>query len=128
MKKRLLLSLIVLLLLAGVCLFPAFGTARAEGSGDRTLTFGTDGTFTVLILSDLQETQYTTQLVQSGSSGVIEDYPADLIVLLGDQLEGSSPVLRIGNGEQNCTKTIETLLKPVAASGIAFVVVFGNHD
>jgi len=127
MKKRL-LSLIVLLLLAGVCLLPAFGAALAEDSDAQKLTFGADGTFTVLILSDLQDTQYTTQLVQSGSSGVIGDYPADLIVLLGDQLEGPSPVLRIGNGEQNCTKTIETLLKPVAASGIPFAVVFGNHD
>lgn len=103
-------------------------TAYAEHSDERKLSFGADGTFTLLILSDLQDTQYTTELVQSGSSGVIKDYPADLIILLGDQLEGPSPVLRIGNGEQNCIKAIETLLKPVADSGIPFAVVFGNHD
>lgn len=127
MKKRVIFMFISLLLLA-VCLVPVSGYARAEGSGDARLNFGADGTFTVLILSDLQDTQYTTRLVQSGSSGVISDYPADLIVLLGDQLEGNSPVLRFGNGEQNCTKTIETLLKPVSESGVPFAVVFGNHD
>jgi len=111
-----------------VCLLPAFSVAKAEGTGDTRLTFGADGTFTVLILSDLQDTQYTTQLVQSSSRGVIADYPADLIVLLGDQLEGPSPVLRFGNGEQNCKQAIETLLKPVIDSGIPFAVVFGNHD
>lgn len=127
MKKRISILLLSLLLLLS-CLIPGSNRARAEGAGSDRLTFGSDGTFTVLILSDLQDTQYTTQLVQSGSAGVIHDYPADLIVLLGDQLEGASPVLSLGNGEQNCTKTIETLLKPVAESGIPFAVVFGNHD
>lgn len=126
MKKRFFILFTSLLVVASFVL-PS-GTARAERSDERKLTFGSDGTFTVLILSDLQDTQYTTKLVQSGSSGVISDYPADLIVLLGDQLEGPSPVLRIGNDEQNCIKAIETLLKPVADSGIPFAVVFGNHD
>jgi len=110
------------------CLLPVFSVAKAEDSGTAHLTFGADGTFTVLILSDLQDTQYTTQLVQSGSRGVINDYPADLIVLLGDQLDGPNPVLRIGNGEQNCKQVIDTLLKPIIDSGIPFAVVFGNHD
>lgn len=127
MKKRI-FGLISLILLLGVCLLPAERAARADEGDSGPLRFGGDGTFTVLILADLQDTQYTTQLVQSGSGGVIADYPSDLIVLLGDQLEGSSPVLRLGDGEQNCIQTIETLLKPVAKSGIPFVVVFGNHD
>lgn len=127
MKKRI-IGLLSFLFLLGVCLLPALRTARAEKGDLVPLRFGEDGTFTVLILADLQDTQYTTQLVQSGSGGVIADYPADLIVLLGDQLEGSSPVLRFGDGEQNCIQAIETLLKPVAESGTPFVVVFGNHD
>ena len=127
MKKRFYLYLISFLLLSA-CLIPVVHAAKAEGTDDTHLTFGADGTFTVLVLSDLQDTQYTTQLVQSSSRGVIKDYPADLIVLLGDQLEGPSPVLSIGNGQQNCKKAIETLLKPVIDSKIPFAVVFGNHD
>ncbi len=112
----------------GVCLLPAFTTAHAEESAPTSLSFGSDGTFTVLILSDLQDTQFTTKLVVSGETNVLKDYPADLIVLLGDQLEGPSPVLRLGNGAKNCEDTLRTLLAPVAKSGIPFVVVFGNHD
>ena len=127
MKKRL-ISLTVLVLMLGVCLLPAFTTARAEESDSTGLSFGSDGTFTVLILSDLQDTQFTTKLVVNGETQVLKDYPADLIVLLGDQLEGPSPVLRIGDGAKNCEDTLRTLLAPVAESGIPFVVVFGNHD
>ena len=122
------LSITALVLMLGVCLLPAFTTAHAEESAPTSLSFGSDGTFTVLILSDLQDTQFTTKLVVSGETHVLKDYPADLIVLLGDQLEGPSPVLRLGNGAKNCEKTIRTLLAPVAQSGIPFVVVFGNHD
>ena len=112
----------------GVCLLPAFTTAHAEESAPTSLSFGSDGTFTVLILSDLQDTQFTTKLVVSGETHALKDYPANLIVLLGDQLEGPSPVLRLGNGAKNCEDTLRTLLAPVAESGIPFVVVFGNHD
>ena len=112
----------------GVCLLPAFPAAHAEENDATRLSFGDDGTFTVLILSDLQDTQFTTKLVVSGETHVLKDYPADLIVLLGDQLEGASPVLRLGNGAKNCEETLRTLLAPVAEAGIPFVVVFGNHD
>lgn len=127
MKKRL-LGFAALFLMLGVCLLPVTGAAHAEESPQTRLRFGADGTFTVLILADLQETQFTTDLVISGATQVIRDYPADLIVLLGDQLEGSSPVLRLGNGAKNTEATLRTLLSPIAESGIPFVVVFGNHD
>lgn len=129
MKKKL-ITVFLCLLTVFTCLFQFQPAASAEADVEVAdqLSFGSDGTFTVLLLSDLQETQYTTGLVLSGETNVLSDYPADLIVLLGDQLEGSSPVMRIGNGDQNCIKTIDTLLGPIVDSGIPFVVVFGNHD
>lgn len=117
-----------MILMLGVCLLPLSGVAHAEGNDALRLNFGDDGRFTVLILSDLQDTQFTTELVVSGETHVLQDYPADLIVLLGDQLEGPSPVLRLGDGAKNCQDTLRTLLAPVEATGIPFVVVFGNHD
>ncbi len=112
----------------GVCLIPVSGVAHAEESDTLRLDYGDDGLFTVLILADLQDTQFTTELVVSGETQVLRDYPADLIVLLGDQLEGPSPVLRLGNGAKNSEDTLRTLLTPVAKTGTPFVVVFGNHD
>lgn len=127
MKKRL-IGFAALILMLGVCLLPVTGAAHAEENSPAGLYFGADGTLTVLILADLQETQFTTALVISGATQVMRDYPADLIVLLGDQLEGSSPVLRLGNGAKNTQDALRTLLAPIAESGIPFVVVFGNHD
>ena len=127
MKKRI-FSIFLLLLTLCVFLLPSGVPALAEESDSDRLSFGGDGTFTVLILADLQDTQFTTELVVSGETQVIRDYPADLIVLLGDQLEGPSPILRLGDGIANCTETLTTLLAPIEASGIPFVVVFGNHD
>ena len=126
MKKKL-ISIALCALLAVSCVLP-FGTAARADEDDAGLCFGEDGTFTVLILSDLQETQFTTDLVLQCEAAVLADYPADLIVLLGDQLEGASPVLRLGNGADNCEDTIRAVLEPVAESGIPFAVVFGNHD
>ena len=127
MKKQL-FGFATMILMLGVCLLPVTQAAHAEESDAPGLSFGPDGQFTVLILSDLQDTQYTTGLVISGETHVLADYPADLIVLLGDQLEGPSPVLRLGDGLKNCEDTLRTLLAPVAENGTPFVVVFGNHD
>ncbi len=127
MKKRL-FGFLALIFILSACLLPAGQPALAEGNDDFRLSFGKDGRFTVLVLSDLQDTQFTTELVLSGETQVIRDYPVDLIVLLGDQLEGASPVLRLGDGAKNSEKTLRTLLAPIAESGIPFAVVFGNHD
>ena len=105
-----------MILMLGVCLLPLSGVAHAEGNDALRLNFGDDGRFTVLILSDLQDTQFTTELVVSGETHVLQDYPADLIVLLGDQLEGPSPVLRLGDDAKNCEDTLRTLLAPVEAT------------
>jgi len=127
MKKRL-IGFAALILMFGVCLLPAFQVAHAEETDSARLSFGDDGKFTVLVLSDLQDTQFTTKLVVSGETQVMKDYPADLIVLLGDQLEGASPVLRLGNGAANSETALRALLDPIEETGIPFVVVFGNHD
>lgn len=117
-----------MILMLGACLLPVMQHARAEESSAPRLSFGEDGQFTVLIFADLQDTQFTTKLVISGETHVLQDYPADLIVLLGDQLEGPNPLLHIGNGAKNSEDTLRTLLAPIAANGTPFVVVFGNHD
>ena len=117
-----------MLLLLSVCLLPVTQVSHAEESDSPRLSFGDDGQLTVLIFADLQDTQFTTKLVVSGETNVLRDFPADLIVLLGDQLEGPSPVLDLGNGAKNSEDTLRTLLAPVAETGTPFVVVFGNHD
>lgn len=127
MKKHF-LTIFVCILLLGVCLMPAFSSASAEEAAAADLRFGSDGTFTILIFSDLQDTQFVTRQILAGEKSVLGDTSADLIVLLGDQMDGANPIMHIGNGKQNCLKTLKALLEPIAESGIPFAVVFGNHD
>ena len=112
----------------GVCLLPFGRSALAEESASADLQFGADGTFTILLFADLQDTQFITKQIISGEKSVLADTSADLIVLLGDQMDGANPIMHLGNGEQNCLKTLKALLEPIAESGIPFAVVFGNHD
>lgn len=112
----------------GVCLLPFGRSALAEESATADLQFGADGTFTILLFADLQDTQFITRQIISGEKSVLADTSADLIVLLGDQMDGANPIMHLGNGEQNCLKTLKALLEPIAESGIPFAVVFGNHD
>ncbi|HWP21504.1 MAG TPA: metallophosphoesterase family protein [Candidatus Cryosericum sp.] len=107
---------------------PAFSSASAEEAAATDLRFGSDGTFTILIFSDLQDIQFVTRQIIAGETSVLKDTSADLIVLLGDQMDGANPIMHIGNGKQNCLKTLKALLEPIAESGIPFAVVFGNHD
>ena len=127
MKKHI-LTIFVCILLLGVCMLPAVRSASAEEASETDLRFGSDGTFTILIFSDLQDIQFVTRQVIAGEKSVLADTSADLIVLLGDQMDGANPIMHIGNGEQNCLKTLKALLEPIAESGIPFAVVFGNHD
>lgn len=114
-------------------LLPATAASFAETEADapsaqNTLSFGSDGTFTVLLLADLQSTQFISPHLIRSLNGLFSAVDADLIVLLGDQLEGANPVMRLGGGVRSAERTLTTLLAPVAESGIPFVAVFGNHD
>ncbi len=117
-------------ILFGLCaLIATRPAARAEQAEARpSLRFGEDGTFTILLLADLQDTQFTSSYLIRSLQGVIADYPADLIVLLGDQFEGASPVMRLGNRYENAKLALARMLRPIVDSGIPFTFVFGNHD
>ena len=66
----------------GVCLLPFGRSALAEEASATDLRFGSDGTFTILIFSDLQDIQFVTRQIVAGEKSVLADTSADLIVLL----------------------------------------------
>ena len=120
-----LLAVAFILLATSVC---GAAPACADETAPDSLRFQNDGTFTVLMLSDLQETQYPSPFLIRSVRGILNNYTVDLIVLLGDQLEGGSPVLRIGNDYENVKRAIDRLLEPIEEAGVPFAVLFGNHD
>lgn len=101
--------------------------ARADAGAD-ALRFHEDGSFTVMLLADAQDTQYPSAYLISSMQAVLNNYQVDLVVLLGDQLEGSSPVLRIGDDRKNVEKALGYLLAPLENEGVPFAFVLGNHD
>lgn len=102
--------------------------ARAEADADGALRFHSDGSFTIMVLSDAQDTQFPPAYLLRSIEAVLNNYQVDLVVLLGDQLEGSSPVLRIGDDEKNVEQALDYVLSPIRSAGVPFAFVLGNHD
>ena len=124
------LCLLTLLLLLPCGQATAMATATAgEGESDAgALRFGRDGTFTVMVLSDAQETQFPSPLFVASVRRVLSEYAPDLVVFLGDQLEGSHPLLRIGSAYDNTVRAMTQVVALVEEAGVPFVAVPGNHD
>lgn len=117
------------LLLFALCalLITAAPAARAQGD-ERPLSFTEEGTFTVLLLSDVEDSPYVSPYYNQALSGILADYPVDLALFLGDQLEGSNLLYAIGDTEQNVRRAVNAILKPVTDLGLPFAVLFGEKD
>ena len=128
MKKFVRRFLSALLMLFMVLLASPAGRAEAGSDAPAPLSFGSDGTFTIMLLSDLQSTQFVSPHLLRALKGVLLNNTPDLIILLGDQLEGGSPVMRLGSDERNMDNALSQMMQPIAASGVPFAVLLGNHD
>ncbi len=109
-------------------LLPVFVPAARAEAADTALRFDGDGSFTIMLLSDVQDTQYPPAFLLRSIEGALNNYEVDLVVLLGDQLEGQSPLLRLGDAERNVEKALSYVLSPIQSAGIPFAFLFGNHD
>lgn len=87
------------------------------------LHFREDGTFRVVMMSDLQESaQYDPRSLRSVEV-LLEECDPDLVVLGGDNCYGPE----IGN-EQELIEFLNVFTAPMEKRGIPWVHVFGNHD
>ncbi len=94
----------------------------------RPLKFNENGKFRILQISDLQDTKATSVDTLEFLEAAIPALQPDLIVLTGDQLD---VVGLWGKGEKckaNVRTALEGIMAPIRASGIPFLVTFGNHD
>ncbi|KAJ1559789.1 hypothetical protein HK405_009347 [Cladochytrium tenue] len=107
-------------------------TAAAAGAGGwPTLPFRADGTFRIVMFSDLHygEGQDTTWGPEqdANSTRVMEavldaEAPVDLVVLTGDQVTGENVV------SANVSRYVAQLLAPAVARGVPVASIYGNHD
>ncbi|MBE6599230.1 MAG: hypothetical protein E7638_07300 [Ruminococcaceae bacterium] len=89
----------------------------------RKLQFRKDGTFRVLMMSDLQESsQYDPRSLRSVEA-VLDEGDPDLVILGGDNCNG--PEIK---NEQDLRDFLDIFTAPMEKRGIPWAHVYGNHD
>ncbi len=137
MKKRISL----LLVCAMLCSLFVFTVGAEEKT---QLRFKEDGSFTILQLSDPQDDKYISKELIAFIEKAIETAKPDLIVITGDLVEDSRPVVDVNGDDEpilegvknkdyatalaDTESAIEQMLAPIAESGIPFAVTQGNND
>lgn len=117
---RKILAVILTMTLAFACLPLAAGAV----SGPKApLRFNQDGTFKILVATDIHEDEKDDAKSADALAlltNAIEELKPDLVVFNGDNATA-------GGAEQQ-RATIQKIIAPVAAKNIPLAAVFGNHD
>lgn len=92
------------------------------------LKFNDNGKFRIMLVSDIQDTQFTSKNTVNFIAAALDREKPDLVVFTGDQVKGYGTFLALGNGKKNTEKTIRNFMKPIADRNVPFDFVFGNHD
>lgn len=103
---------------------PAFAKEKApEGE----LRFREDGSFTIMLLTDAQDTNRTKPDTVELIEASLDEVKPDLVILMGDNIAGSWFGARI-HAQEKAEKAIGNIVGPIAQRRIPFALVFGNHD
>lgn len=116
--KRIFAAVLALVLMVG-----CFSVAVFAGEEDKTLQFGEDGKFTVLHLTDIQDTYAFNEKTRNYINTIISMTNPDLIVLGGDNIAGFGAGLKSG-----AETAIDAFMSIFEQRNIKVAAVFGNHD
>lgn len=92
------------------------------------LSFRPDGTFKIMQIADVQDTQHTAPDTIAFLKAALEKEKPDLVVFTGDQLKGYGISFRGGDLMEKVRTAIDHIVRPVEDAGVPFAVTFGNHD
>ena len=124
-KNKAVLSLMLTVAVIAALLTPAFaGETPLAGQ----LKFNEDGTFTILQITDTQDTQWPSPNCLTLIQKSLDESKPDLVVFTGDQLKNYDSDFGTTGHKWKVEKAIAAIVKPVVARGIPFAVAFGNHD
>lgn len=122
------MKLLSKLLRTAFCLSLALLLTVSAASAREELRFPSDGKLKIAVFADLQTTQNVPRNLRDNLCAVLDAEEPDLVVFLGDQVEGKHPWVHLGNNEDHVKRVIDQILAPVVEREIPFAVVFGNHD
>ncbi len=114
---------ILALILALILSLGAFSVSALAAEAEDTLQFGDDGKFTVLHLTDIQDTYAFNAKTRKYINTILNMTNPDLIVLGGDNIAGFGSGFSCG-----AEKAINHFMSIFEERGIKVAIVFGNHD
>ena len=113
MKKIISLALAIIMTIG---ILPVFASAE----GEKTLQFGSDGKFEIMIFADLQDDDPIKETTIQLMNESLDKYTPDLVVYLGDT--------SVAVGDEKEYNTVREAVKPCVDRDVPFAIVFGNHD
>lgn len=120
MFKRILSVLMALVMAIGAFSVAVF--AKTSEEADTHLQFNSDGKFTIMQISDMQDFFPMRPITKKVLREVLDTHPADLIVLTGDNISSSTLV------KPYAALAINEFMSIFEKYGIPVVMTFGNHD
>lgn len=121
MKKKFKASISLLLILS--LTFLAASPAYAVSNPAPALRFNSEGKFKIVQFTDTQDDSMPREAMLKLMNKALDAEKPDLVVFTGDNITGGgSP------GKILTSIAIKAIISPVAARGIPFAMVFGNHD
>ena len=120
--KKTFLKVIALVMTAAM-LFSLTVSAADDFSSkpDNTLKFNEDGKFRILQIADTQDDMFAAPGMIKMIETAVNKYEPDLVVFTGDNTGTLDIALDV-------KYTVKSIIDPIAALGIPFTFVFGNHD
>lgn len=103
-------------------------TLPAKAQAADKSRFPEGGKLKIAVFSDVQTTQNVPRNLLDDLCVILDEEQPDLVVYLGDQVEGKHPWIHLGDNEAHVKQVIDRVLAPVVDRDIPFAVVFGNHD
>jgi hypothetical protein len=113
---------VCVVLLVALLLMPTYANAGDE----RVLSFDENGKFKIMIIADVQDGKYVSDLTLDFMEAAIASENPDFVVFSGDNIFGFDPLLFFSKA--NIEYSIDSFLQPVVKRNIPFTFVFGNHD
>lgn len=92
------------------------------------LHFSESGKLKIAVFSDVQTTQNVPRNLLDDLCVILDEEQPDLVIYLGNQVEGKHPWIHFGDNEAHVKQVIDRVLVPVVDRNIPFALVFGNHD
>lgn len=117
MKKIVTFTLLVLFVVS-----MSFNCFAANDVKTKTLSFNSDGTFRIMLMSDFQDKETPNAKSIAFLNAALDKYKPDLVIMDGDQITGR---VKLG---LTARATLMYQLSPINRRGIPFLFTFGNHD